>query len=120
MPTRELKVVVLLRPTGAGFQARIAAGSEGCDPELRVAEVPDLPAALATVLEVAAAAETRWRVERRYPPAPRTASAARQRPVQVTPSRPEMSERSSDPTRESSTRVATSTSAGAGQLSLFG
>ena len=41
-PPRELKLVVLLRPTGSRFQARMAAGSEGCDPELRVVEVPVL------------------------------------------------------------------------------
>ena len=75
-PGRELKLVVLLRPIGSGFQARIAAGSEGCDPELRVVEVPELPAALAAVAELAAAAEARWRVQRRYPPAPRPAPPA--------------------------------------------
>jgi hypothetical protein len=120
MPTRELKLVVVLRPTGAGFEARIAAGAEGCDPQLRVANVPDLPSALAAVADLAAAAEARWRVQRRYPPVPRPASAARQRPSLVTPPRPDTSERSSDPTRESSTSAATPTSAGAGQLSLFG
>ena len=60
-PPRELKLVVLLRPTGAGFQACMAAGSEGCDPELRVADMPDLPTALAALFELAAAAEARWR-----------------------------------------------------------
>ena len=76
---RELKVVAILRPDGAGYLARLAAGAEGCDPELRVAHVPDLAAALVTLNEVSAAAEARWRVQRRYPPAPRPQPAPRQR-----------------------------------------
>ena len=119
-PARELKLVVLLRPTGSGFQARIAAGSEGCDPELRVVEVPDLPAALAAVAELAAAAEARWRVQRRYPPAPRPVPPAHQRPAPMTPPRSDPRERPADPTGASSTGPAAPTAAGAGQLSLFG
>jgi hypothetical protein len=119
-PPRDVKLVVFLRPTGAGFQACLAAGAEGCDPELRVAEVPDLPAALAALAELAVAAETRWRVQRRYPPAPRPPSPARQRPAPATPARSSPNDRSSDPTSGSSTAPAAPTSAGAGQLSLFG
>ena len=119
-PTRELKLVVLLCPTGSGFQARIAAGSQGCDPELRVVEVPDLPAALAALAELAAAAEARWRVQRRYPPVPRPAPPAHQRPAPKTPPRSDPRERPADPTGASSTGPAAPTTAGAGQLSLFG
>jgi hypothetical protein len=74
-PRRELKLVVLLRPSGAGFQARLAAGAAGCDPELRVVDVPDLPTALRALIELATAAEARWRVRRRYPSAPPRRSA---------------------------------------------
>ena len=119
-PARELKLVVRLRPTGSSFQARMAAGSEGCDPELRVVEVPDLPAALAAVAELAAAAEARWRVQRRYPPAPRPVPPAHQRPAPMTPPRSDPRERSADPAGASSNGPAAPTSAGAGQLSLFG
>jgi hypothetical protein len=64
---RAVKLVALVRSTDTGYQAQLAAGAEGCDPELRVVDVPDLPSALAVLPEVLAAAEARWQQRPRYP-----------------------------------------------------
>lgn len=58
-PRREVKLVVLLHHLDTGYRAHVAVGSDGCDPELRVTDVPDLATALLALSEVAAAAQAR-------------------------------------------------------------
>src|SRR5207237_372365 len=68
-PTRDLKLVVLLQSVDGVYRAKLAVGSDGCDPELCAMDVPDLPTALERLAEVASAAETRWETHQRYPAA---------------------------------------------------
>ena len=76
---RTVKLVALLRHTDAGYRAQLAAGADGCDPVLRLIEVPDVSAALAALGALVAEGEVRWRGEPRYPSATRTAPPPRPR-----------------------------------------
>lgn len=85
---RALKLVLTLRPLpadgGTGYQAVLAVGADGCDPQLHVAEVDGLPAALAEVPGLAARAEAHWQRQPRYPIRTRQgspASSAGERPA---------------------------------------
>jgi hypothetical protein len=81
-PHRAVKLVVLLRPSGAGYLAQIAVGAEGCDPELRAVSVPTLTAALDLLPELHAQAEARWLRRPRYPSIAKASSrTARGTPV---------------------------------------
>jgi hypothetical protein len=66
-PHRAVKLVVFLRPSGAGYLAQIAVGAEGCDPQLRALSVPTLTAALDLLPELHAQAQARWLRRPRYP-----------------------------------------------------
>ena len=92
---RGMKLVVTLQLDPSGSQrALVALGADGCDPEIRVAVVPDLLAALDEVPAVLAAAQARWQTQRRYAPPPRSASigrmAARTHAAPVPPAAPPM------------------------------
>ena len=52
-----------------GYRALIALGSDGCDPLLRAADVPDVAGALQEVPGLLAEAEGRWQLQPRYPAA---------------------------------------------------
>jgi hypothetical protein len=117
---RDLKLVAILHPDGSGYRAQLAAGADGCDPELGMAQVPDLASALAALNELSAAAEARWRLQRRYPPAPRPAPTPRQRSsTPAASSRVDVGEPSSSPTGARSEQTMTNATE-SDQLSLFG
>ncbi len=83
-PERTIKLVVPLRPTDTGFRAQLAAGSDNCDPELRVVDVPDVASALATLPDVLTAAQARWQRQPRFASAPRApATPPTQPPVRA-------------------------------------
>jgi len=64
---RALKLVIRLHPRDHGYQALLSVGADECDPEMRMLEVTDLPAALSHFPELLAAAETRWQTQPRFP-----------------------------------------------------
>ncbi len=117
---RALKLVVLLRPDGTSFRAHLAVGSDGCDPELRVIDVPDLPTALQALTDLTAAAETRWHAQQRYPPAPRQVSAPPHRAVASNPPPPARTDRTSKSTGDRSTTQSPPIDPEQDQLPLFG
>jgi hypothetical protein len=82
-PHRAVKLVVLLRPSGAGYLAQIAVGAEGCDPELRALSVPTLAAALDLLPDLHAQAEARWLRRPRYPSIASKSSSRTTRATQV-------------------------------------
>jgi hypothetical protein len=85
---RAIKLVVMLRPTGSGFWAHLAAGADGCDPELRALEVRDVSSALTALEAVLATARERWQQHPRYPSLSRTTSGQRTRASGNRPSQP--------------------------------
>lgn len=117
---RALKLVVLLRPDGTGYRAHLAVGSDGCDPELRVIDVPDLPTALLALTDVTAAAETRWHAQQRYPPASRQVSAPRHRAVASNPPPPARTDRTSTSAGDRSSTQTPPIDPAQDHLSLFG
>src|SRR5216683_976034 len=76
---RTVKLVALLRRTEGGYRAQLAAGADGCDPVLRLIEVPDVSDALAALGALVAEGEARWRADPRYPSATRTSPPPRPR-----------------------------------------
>ena len=116
---RELKLVIILAPAPNGERAPLAAGAAGCDPELRAVDVPDLAAALVALGEVTAAAEARWRVHHRYPPAPRPEAQPRQRPVATTARSPIRTDGVPNSSGGSQPLQVTTAPASPDQLSLF-
>ena len=125
VPRRALKLVLTLKPSsGPGYQAVIALGAEGCDPLMRTAEVESLAAALDLGPGLAAEAESRWRLQPRYPSAPsavpgraRAAAAAnRSREVGQPPRERDAKESKAEQPAHNPESSAPST----GQLSLFG
>lgn len=69
-PHRSMKLVLTLQPANGGvFGAAVAIGTGGCDPLLHYVEVEGLPAALDLLPRLVSEAESRWRVQPRYPSA---------------------------------------------------
>jgi hypothetical protein len=118
-PRRELKLVVVLRHVDAGYRAHLAVGSDGCDPELRVTDVPDLATALLALTEVAAAAQARWRVEQRYPAAPQPVSPPYRSPAPPSARQSRPVDPAPDATGGGRRVHAGSTAVAPDQLSLF-
>jgi hypothetical protein len=110
-----------LQPAGAGYRAQLAAGADGCDPELRVLDVPDVPSALGALPEVLAAAEARWQAAPRYQLAPRAPAAARPRSeTRAAAAAAHRTERTTTPPPPRQVAAATPAAPLPGQLPLFG
>ena len=120
---RTVKLVAVLRPSDTGFQAQLAAGADGCDPELRVVHVPDVSGALAGLREVLFTAQNRWQTQPRYPPTPRTATTPRPRPgatLSTTPAGQRCAAVEPGPERQRADVGLESNPPAGDQLSLFG
>ncbi len=117
---RTVKLVALLRRTEDGYRAQLAAGADGCDPVLRLIDVPDVSDALAALGALVAEGEVRWRAEPRYPSATRTAPPPRPRaPMRQATGIPASAPPSSASGVTPSATAASVQSSG-DQLSLFG
>jgi hypothetical protein len=115
-----VKLVALLRRTEDGYRVQLAAGADGCDPVLRLIDVPDVSSALAALGALVAEGEVRWRAEPRYPSAARTAPPPRPRaPMRQATGIPASAPPSSTSGVTPSATAASVQSSG-DQLSLFG
>jgi hypothetical protein len=120
---RTVKLVAVLRPSGTGFQAQLAAGADGCDPERRVVHVPDVTGALMGLREVLFTAQNRWHMQPRYPSTPRTSAPPHSRPgttVSNPPAGQSRAEIDRGPERQRAAIGPQSNPPEGDQLSLFG
>jgi hypothetical protein len=66
-------------PTPQALRAQLAIGADGCDPRLRVLQVPDVEAEVVALLSLLGESIATWRVQPRFPAMAHSSSALRRR-----------------------------------------